>query len=305
MSDFFNNGWSLWISGIALLGIIFCLWLLFTQRAFLGKTVDVEETGHVWDGDLTELNTPVPRWWTVMYIGLCVFALGYLVLYPGLGSFKGTLGFSSGQQVKQQQAEINARLEPVYARYREMPIEEIARDPEAREIGQRLFLNNCAQCHGSDAQGAPSFPNLANKAWLWGGEPEQILHTITEGRTGMMPPQAQFTPAQASDVAQYVRSLSGLAADPLRLVAGKRVYDSACFACHGADAKGNTLLGAPDLTDDYWLYGSSEATIVQTVLQGRTNQMPAQKATLTPEQIRLLAGWVWGLSNNAEPAQAN
>ncbi|MGZ9568929.1 cytochrome-c oxidase, cbb3-type subunit III [Alcaligenes nematophilus] len=305
MSDFFNNGWSLWISGIALLGIIFCLWLLFTQRAFLGKTVDVEETGHVWDGDLTELNTPVPRWWTVMYIGLCVFALGYLVLYPGLGSFKGTLGFSSGQQVKQQQAEINARLEPVYARYREMPIEEIARDQEAREIGQRLFLNNCAQCHGSDAQGSPSFPNLANKAWLWGGEPEQILHTITEGRTGMMPPQAQFTPAQASDVAQYVRSLSGLAADPLRLVAGKRVYDSACFACHGVDAKGNTLLGAPDLTDDYWLYGSSEATIVQTVLQGRTNQMPAQKATLTPEQIRLLAGWVWGLSNNAEPAQAN
>ncbi|MBY6344815.1 cytochrome-c oxidase, cbb3-type subunit III [Providencia rettgeri] len=305
MSDFFNNGWSLWISGIALLGIVFCLWLLFTQRAFLGKTVDVEETGHVWDGDLTELNTPVPRWWTVMYIGLCVFALGYLVLYPGLGNFKGTLGFSSGQQVKQQQAEINARLEPVYARYREMPIEEIARDQEAREIGQRLFLNNCAQCHGSDAQGAPSFPNLANKAWLWGGEPEQILHTITEGRTGMMPPQAQFTPAQASDVAQYVRSLSGLAADPLRLVAGKRVYDSACFACHGADAKGNTLLGAPDLTDDYWLYGSSEATIVQTVLQGRTNQMPAQKATMTPEQIRLLAGWVWGLSNNAEPAQAN
>ena len=234
-----------------------------------------------------------------------MFALGYLVLYPGLGNFKGTLGFSSGQQVKQQQAEINARLEPVYARYREMPIEEIARDQEAREIGQRLFLNNCAQCHGSDAQGGPSFPNLANKAWLWGGEPEQILHTITEGRTGMMPPQAQFTPAQASDVAQYVRSLSGLAADPLRLVAGKRVYDSACFACHGADAKGNTLLGAPDLTDDYWLYGSSEATIVQTVLQGRTNQMPAQKATLTPEQIRLLAGWVWGLSNNAEPAQAN
>ncbi|EJC65262.1 cytochrome C oxidase subunit [Alcaligenes faecalis subsp. faecalis NCIB 8687] len=305
MSDFFNNGWSLWISGIALLGIIFCLWLLFTQRAFLGKTVDVEETGHVWDGDLTELNTPVPRWWTVMYIGLCVFALGYLVLYPGLGSFKGTLGFTAGQQVKQQQAEINARLEPVYARYRDMPIEEIARDQEAREIGQRLFLNNCAQCHGSDAQGSPSFPNLANKAWLWGGEPEQILHTITEGRTGMMPPQSQFTPAEASDVAQYVRSLSGLAADPLRLVAGKRVYDSACFACHGADGKGNTLLGAPDLTDDYWLYGSSEATIVQTVLQGRTNQMPAQKGTLTPEQIRLLAGWVWGLSNNAEPAQAN
>ncbi|MBX7021391.1 c-type cytochrome, partial [Providencia rettgeri] len=202
MSDFFNNGWSLWISGIALLGIIFCLWLLFTQRAFLGKTVDVEETGHVCDGDLTELNTPVPRWWTVMYIGLCVFALGYLVLYPGLGSFKGTLGFTAGQQVKQQQAEINARLEPVYARYRDMPIEEIARDQEAREIGQRLFLNNCAQCHGSDAQGSPSFPNLANKAWLWGGEPEQILHTITEGRTGMMPPQAQFTPAQASDVAQ-------------------------------------------------------------------------------------------------------
>ncbi|WP_394060456.1 cytochrome-c oxidase, cbb3-type subunit III [Alcaligenes sp. WGS1538] len=303
MSDFFNNGWSIWISAIALGGIVFCLWLLFTQRSFLGKNVQVEETGHVWDGDLTELNNPVPRWWTVMYIGLCIFALGYLVLYPGLGAYKGELGFTSGKQVKQQQEEINARLEPVYARYREMPIEDIARDHEAREIGQRLFLNNCAQCHGSDAKGAPSFPNLANKAWLWGGEPEQILHTITEGRTGMMPPQSQLTPAQASDVAQYVRSLSGLAADPLRIVPGKRVFDSTCFACHGADGKGNVLLGAPDLTDDYWLYGSSEATIVQTVLQGRSNQMPAQKGTLTPEQIRLLAGWVWGLSN-AEPAQA-
>src|SRR5690606_18538178 len=134
--------------------IIFCLWLLFTQRAFLGKTVDVEETGHVWDGDLTELNTPVPRWWTVMYIGLCGFALGYLVLSPGLGSVKGTLGFTAGQQVKQQQAEINARLEPAYARYRDMRSEDIARDQGEREIGQRLFLDNCAQCHGSDDQGS-------------------------------------------------------------------------------------------------------------------------------------------------------
>lgn len=301
MNDFFNSGWGIWVASIAILGIVFCLWLLYTQRAWLKKDVAItEDTGHVWDGDLTELNNPVPRWWTVMYLLLCVVAVGYLVLYPGLGNWKGTLGFTAAKQVQEQQELINERLAPVYARYGNMPIEEIAADEQARDIGQRLFLNNCAQCHGSDAQGAVGFPNLANKAWSWGGDPEQILTTITKGRDGMMPPQSQFTAAEASDVAEYVRSIAGLAHDPLRVVPGKRVFDSACFACHGAEGKGNVLLGAPDLTDDYWLYGSSNAAIVRAVTQGRQGHMPAQEKVLTPEQIRLLAGWVWGLSNKPQ-----
>lgn len=301
MSDFISSGWGIWITTIALGGIVFCLWLLYTQRVWLKKEVEVsEDTGHVWDGDLTELNNPVPRWWTVMYLLLCLVAIAYLVLYPGLGSWKGTLGFTAAKQVQQQQEDINQRLEPVYARYREMPIEQIAADADARDIGQRLFLNNCALCHGSDAQGSFGFPNLANKAWLWGGEPEQILASITQGRHGMMPPQSQLSAAEAADVAEYVRSLAGLAHDSLRVVPGKRVFDGTCFACHGADGKGNPLLGAPDLTDDYWLYGSSAASIRQTVMQGRSGQMPAQENLLTTEQIRLLAAWVWGLSNDPQ-----
>lgn len=304
MSDFFNSGWSYYIAAIALGGIIFCVWLLFTQRAWLGKEVkQVENTGHVWDGDLSELNNPVPRWWTVFYLGLCIFALGYLLLYPGLGSFPGLLNYSSAEAVREAQRAQAEQIAPVYARFEDMSIPQIAADAEAQQIGQRLFLNNCAQCHGSDARGGPSFPNLADRDWLYGGSPEQIQQSITKGRHGVMPPwRGTISPAEASDIAQYVRSLSGLAADPLRIVPGKRGYDSYCVACHGAEGKGNTALGAPNLTDNIWLHGSSEATIVDIILNGRENQMPAQERILTPQQIRMLTAWVWGLTNEGERA---
>ncbi|HJD43870.1 MAG TPA: cytochrome-c oxidase, cbb3-type subunit III [Candidatus Paenalcaligenes intestinipullorum] len=298
MSMFVNSGWSIYIAVIALLGIAFCVWVLWTQRSWLTPDKADEESEHVWDGNITELNTTVPRWWTIMYIGLCVFALIYLVLYPGLGSNKGLLGFTSAGQVKAEQERINARLEPVYAKYAKMDITDIAKDEEARGIGRRLFLNNCAQCHGSDARGGPSFPNLSDKVWLYGGEPEQILYSITNGRHGIMPPHRDsMSPADASDIAQYIRSLNNLAHDPARVAVGKERFGTTCIACHGADAKGNQALGAPNLTDGVWLYGSSEAIIVDGILNGHNNQMPAQKKRLTEEQIRLLAGWVWGLSN--------
>ena len=309
MSDFVSGFWGYYIAAVSLGGIIYCVWLLFTQRAWLGKNVPTgEDMGHVWDGNLSELNNPVPRWWTVFYLGLCVFSVAYLVLYPGLGEFKGILNYSTAESVRQAQAEQAARIAPVYARFAGMDIPQIAADPEARQIGQRLFLNNCAQCHGSDARGAPTFPNLADTDWLHGGEPEQIEQTITNGRVGIMPPWgAQIKPAEASDIAQYVRSLSGLAADSLRVLPGKRGFDTYCVACHGADGKGNTALGAPNLTDDVWLYGSSETTIVDIILNGRHNEMPAQAHLLTPEQIRILTAWVWGLSNRpgAPVAAAN
>ena len=166
MSDFINPFWSYFISAIALGGIIWCLWLLFSQRAWLKQDVaKSEDTGHVWDGDLKELNNPVPFWWTIMYILLCAFALAYLWLFPGLGSYKGSLGFTAAEQVRQEQAALNERIRPIYQRYAEMPIEQIAFDAEARDIGQRLFLNSCAQCHGSDARGGPSFPNLTDNDW--------------------------------------------------------------------------------------------------------------------------------------------
>lgn len=299
MSDFVSGFWSYYITAIALGGIAFCLWLIYTQRAWLKKEVkQSEETGHVWDGDLSELNNPVPRWWTVFYVGLCIFALGYLVLYPGLGTYKGVLEYTTAQSVQNAQVELNERIKPVYQRYAGMEITEVAHDEQAREIGQRLFLNNCAQCHGSDARGGPSFPNLTDHDWLYGGEPAQIMQSITKGRHGVMPAwKAQIKPGEAADIAQYVRSLSGLASDALRVVPGKRGFDTFCVACHGAEGKGNTALGAPNLTDGVWLYGSSEASIVDTILNGRDNRMPAQEAHLTADQIRMLTAWVWGLSN--------
>lgn len=299
MSDFVSGFWSYYISAIALGGIAFCLWLIYTQRAWLKKEVkQTEDTGHVWDGDLSELNNPVPRWWTVFYVGLCIFALGYLVLYPGLGTYKGALEYTTAQSVQNAQIELNEQIKPVYERYASMEIPAVAHDEQAREIGQRLFLNNCAQCHGSDARGGPSFPNLTDHDWLYGGEPAQIMQSITKGRHGVMPPwKAQIKPGEAADIAQYVRSLSGLASDALRVVPGKRGFETFCIACHGAEGKGNTALGAPNLTDNIWLYGSSEASIVDTILNGRNNQMPAQEAHLTADQIRMLTAWVWGLSN--------
>lgn len=306
MNDFVSGFWSYWIAILSISGVVFCLALLFSQRVWLKREIDqVEDTGHVWDGDLTELNNPIPRWWTVMFILLCVVGLGMFVLYPALGFGPGATGYSSAREVRAEQLALQERIAPIYARYQEMSFEEVAQDTSAREIGQRLFLNNCAQCHGSDARGAANFPNLTDNDWIWGGSPEQITHTITEGRHGVMPPWgAQIKPAEASDIAQYVRSLSGLAHDALRVVPGKRHFDAFCVACHGADAKGNPALGAPNLTDDVWLYGSSEASIVHTILNGRENIMPPQKTLLTEDQIRLLAAWVWGLSNNPGSAVA-
>jgi cytochrome c oxidase cbb3-type subunit 3 len=255
----------------------------------------------VWDGDLRELNNPVPRWWTVMYVVMCIFGLGYLVLYPGRGTFTGSLGYTSAQEVRQDQAQQDALVKPLYDKFAKLDIPAIAVDMEARVIGQRLFLNNCAQCHGSDAKGSTSFPNLVEGDSLYGRTPEALQASITNGRNGVMPAlQAVVDARTAGDIAHYVRSLSGLAYDQIRVIRGKREYLNNCVACHGADGKGNKILGAPNLTDDVWLYGSSEATIVHSILNGRNNRMPAQEHVLTADQIRLLTAWVWGLSGGRD-----
>jgi cytochrome c oxidase cbb3-type subunit 3 len=302
MSDFVSGFWGYYIAGVVLLGIVWCLWLIFSQRKWLGaRTVTVQDTGHVWDGDLRELNNPVPRWWTVMYVAMCIFGLGYLVLYPGLGTFTGSLGYTSAQEVRQDQTQQDALVKPLYDKFAKLDIPAIAVDMEARVIGQRLFSNNCAQCHGSDAKGSTSFPNLVEGDSLYGRTPEALQASITNGRNGVMPAlQAVVDARTAGDIAQYVRSLSGLAYDQIRVIRGKREYLNNCVACHGADGKGNKILGAPNLTDDVWLYGSSEATIVHSILNGRNNRMPAQEHLLTADQIRLLTAWVWGLSGGRD-----
>ncbi len=307
MSDFFSSGWSSYIALVSLVGIVWCVWLLFSQRkAKVVHTADgaVADTGHVWDGDLRELNNPLPRWWMWMFLLSCVFGLVYLVLFPGLGSFPGVLGYSTDGSLMKSMTSANEELKPVYAKYITMDIEQVAADPKAREMGQRLFLNSCAQCHGSDAGGAKGFPNLTDGDWLYGGSPENIKTTLINGRAGVMPPFPQLDSKQIVDVANYVRSLSGLPADDLKAARGADVYKSNCAACHGPEGKGNIALGAPNLTDKVWLYGGSEATIVETVTKGRMAMMPSQDKVLSPEKIHLLTAYVWGLSNNKQPAAA-
>ena len=233
-----------------------------------------------------------------------MFGAVYLALYPGLGTFNGVLGWTSTGQYERERADVDARVKPLYAKYATMDLKAVAADPAARAMGERLFLTYCSQCHGSDARGSRGFPNLTDRDWLWGGAPEQIVETLTNGRTGVMPALAGALGDEGTaDVVAYVRTLSGLPADPLKAQLGKPLFAQYCAACHGADGKGNPLLGAPNLTDAIWLFGSSEATIRQGVVGGRntnlsegTSAMPAWKS-LGAEKIRLLAAYVWGLSN--------
>ncbi len=298
MADFLHSGWSVFITVVVLGGLAACLALLFaaSRRTTMA---DDNSTGHVFDGDLTELNNPLPRWWMVLFVLTVLFGVGYALLYPTLGSSPGRLGWSSAEQYQAEQAAATREMESVYARLRNMPVAEMKRDAQAQAIGERLFINNCAACHGSDAKGSKGFPNLTDGDWLHGGAPEQIEQTITHGRIGQMPVMVDAIggAAEARKVAHYVLSLSGSPHNDLLAYEGKAKF-AACAACHGADGKGNTAIGAPNLTDNVWLHGWGEQAIVDMVTRGKTNTMPAQEGRLTPEQIHVLAGWVWGLSHS-------
>jgi cytochrome c oxidase cbb3-type subunit 3 len=298
MSDFFSTGWSLYIAAATIVGLVGCMVLLFVaaRRRVMSKD---DTTGHVWDEDLRELNNPLPRWWMWLFVLTVAFAAIYLVLYPGLGSMSGRLGWTSVSQHAEEQARARAAAAPAFARFAAMPAAQLARDPQAMAIGERLFANNCATCHGADARGSKGFPNLTDRDWLWGGTPEKIAETIANGRQGSMPPIAAAV-GNADDVrnvANYVLTLSG-GHDNIAAQLGRNKF-GVCAACHGADGKGNPALGAPNLTDNVWLHGWGEDAVMAMINKGKTNVMPAHASRLTPEQIRVLAAYVWGMSNSA------
>ena len=303
MSDFTSNFWSVYVTVITVVGIVACMLLLWFSGKAKAMTANDNTTGHVWDGDLREMNNPLPRWWVWLFVITVVFALVYLYMYPGLGSSPGKLGWTSLGQHKAEMEKGEKEVAPLYARFAAMSVQDMAADPQAMSIGERLFLNNCAQCHGSDARGSKGFPNLSDGDWLYGGAPEQIKETITKGRMGNMPPMAAAvgTPDDVKNVANYVLSLSGSPHDSLRASLGKAKF-GACAACHGMDGKGNQAMGAPNLTDDIWLHGYGENAIIAMINNGKVNQMPAQEDKLSAGQIHVLAAYVWSRSNGAKVA---
>jgi cytochrome c oxidase cbb3-type subunit 3 len=292
--------WSIWVSVIIIGTLIGSTWLLIaTRKSQTTDTETEEKMGHAFDG-IEEYDNPLPKWWFHMFIATVVFGFAYALLYPTLGNFQGFLGWSSTGQWEAEVAEADEKYTPIFKAYAAKPIEELSKDAEAMKVGQRLFANNCSVCHGSTGRGALGFPNLTDDDWLYGGSPEAIKTTLMHGRAGQMPAKGlnpDMTKTDIANMTHYLLSFSGRSDDKAAIDAGAAMYQTACAACHGADAKGNQAIGAPNLTDNIWLYGSTAAKINQTLTYGRAGVMPAQKDLLGEDKVHLLAAYVYSLSN--------
>lgn len=302
MTSFWN-----WYVVVLTSGTILAItWLIFATRKGQRSDTTDQTVGHVYDG-IEEYDNPLPRWWFMLFVGTIIFAIGYLVLYPGMGNWKGILpgydgGWTSTKQYDREIVKADEKYGPIFAKYAAMSIEDVAKDEDALKMGGRLFASHCSVCHGSDAKGAHGFPNLTDNDWIWGGEPETIKTSILNGRIAAMPGwEAALGNEGVKNVTGYVRSLSGLKnPEGLDLEAGQQSYNTMCVACHGPEAKGNPLMGSPNLSDRIWLYGSSFAQVQQTIRYGRNGQMPAQADFLGNDKVHLLASYVYSLSNESQ-----
>ncbi|MFF7860524.1 MULTISPECIES: cytochrome-c oxidase, cbb3-type subunit III [unclassified Pseudomonas] len=300
--------WSTYISVLTIGSLIGLTWLLLATRKGESKNTTDQTMGHSFDG-IEEYDNPLPKWWFWLFVGTLVFSVGYLILYPGLGNWKGILpgyenGWTGANEWQKEMDRADAKFGPIFAKYAAMPVEEVAKDPQALKMGGRLFASNCSVCHGSDAKGAFGFPNLTDKDWRWGGEAETIKASIMNGRHGVMPAWAEVIGEQGvADVAAFVltsmdgRTLpEGAKADPAK---GKEIFAGNCVACHGPEGKGTPAMGAPDLTHPQaFIYGSSFAQLQQTIRYGRQGQMPAQAEIQGNDKVHLLAAYVYSLSQD-------
>lgn len=295
-----NTFWNWFVIIITIVSILGCWWLLhWTKGVSDREGEDVDSTGHVWDENITELNTPLPRWWLHLFNITIIFALIYLAFYPGLGNFAGKLGWTQEAQYEAEMAAAEETQEAIFSKFRDMTPEQLVANAEAREIGGRLYGNNCAMCHGSDGRGAKGFPNLADDDWQWGGSWDQVMVSIKNGRQAMMTPFASVLGDEGTrDVIAYVQQISGQKADPEMAAAGQKHFQTICMACHGLDGTGNQALGAPNLTDGIWLYGSNPSDIEYAIVNGRQGKMPAFEGLLNEDKIRLLGAYILGLSED-------
>ena len=298
MSDFTSGFWSIYISIITIVSIIACGVLVQVMSTRKVSGAEVETTGHSWDEDLVEYNNPLPRWWIWLFYITILFSLGYLVLYPGLGAYVGSYQWTSTKQHDEEVAKADAQTGPIYEKYAKTDLKQLAAEPAALAIGEKLFLNNCAQCHSSDARGGKGYPSLADTHWIWGGEPETIKETIANGRKAVMPPWGALLGDEGvKDMAHYVLSLNGRTFDSLRAARGKEKFGTMCAACHGPEGKGNPAIGAENLNSVVLLHGADEPALIETIGKGRIDTMPAQKELLGDAKVHILAAYVWSLSN--------
>ncbi len=295
-----TTGWSLFVIILTVLNILACLWLLrwtSKPRTATEKIGGGADTGHVWDKDLREYNNPLPRWWLWVFYITVVFGLIYLALYPGLGNFGGVKGWTQSGQYQQERAAVEARAAQLLAPLAALPVAELVNNEQAMSTAHNLFQQNCAQCHGSDGGGAVGFPNLRDANWQWGSDADSVVATIAAGRIAAMPPWGAVLGDQGvTEVVAYVQKLSGQQADATLAAAGETRFQQVCSACHGMDGKGNPLLGAPNLTDQIWLYGGDAATLRQTLVNGRNGQMPAWGDKLGEQRVKLLAAYATKLA---------
>jgi len=303
MSDFTSDFWSWWIITIVLGGIAWCIWLLLANsKGKLPSGTKAEATGHVWDEDLEELNNPLPRWWILMFYITIAFGLAYLALYPGLGTYAGVLGWTEKGQYEAEISAADTKYGPLYDKYLNQEIAAVAADDDAINMGERLYVNYCAVCHGSDARGATGFPNLRDSDWLYGGTPEAIKHSIMQGRQAVMPAWKDILGGDegVEQVATYVMKLAGRTVDEALAEQGKQKYETNCAACHLAEGTGNVAMGAPNLTNNIWLYGGSPRAIKETIANGRNGVMPAHAEFLGEAKVHVLTAFVYSLSHETD-----
>ena len=303
MADFNSEFWSWFISAIVVGGFIWMLYLLqINNKAQLPEDGEAKPTGHVWDEDLQELNTPLPRWWLYMFYITIVFGAVYLVLYPGMGSYPGVLGWSSVSEYEAEVAEADAEFGPLYDKFLNEDLATLATSEDAMQTGERLYVNYCSVCHGSDARGAKGFPNLRDNDWLYGSEPEMIKTTIMHGRTGAMPAWEAAVGGEegVAQVAEYVQQLAGRDIDAEAAALGKAKFDMFCVSCHMPEGTGNQAMGAPNLTDNIWLYGGTAKAIKLSIAKGRAGRMPAHAEFLGEAKIHILAAYIYSLSNESK-----
>jgi len=292
--------WAWFVAAGTIAFVIWCVWLIsWSAKQGPQNVKDEDLVGHKWDGDLEEWNNPAPKWWLYLYFMTIAWAVGYMVVYPGIGSFEGLLGWSQQGQYEEEMQAAEARYEPIYARFAEMEFAALAQDPDAQELGRSLFASYCTTCHGSDARGAPGFPNLTDDDWIHGDSEAAITTTIRQGRNSIMPNLSAALGGETGidNMVNYVRSLSGTIEADAAAMSAQPMFVALCSACHMPDGSGNQLLGAVNLTDQISLYGSSPEAIRTTIVQGRNGVMPPHGELLGDKRTKILAAYVYSLSN--------